>query len=213
MEKIQYKDTLEQFIDFGLQTNKWNKQEGSVIATGEPESGKMTQERVLPVRRVSDYTDLRFFSLGPVYVHCGISFDILKDFAAKTGYDGPKLALKFTHQVLAPLNGDWEYTIEGIHKDAFSDLGRFISTQSAMRKPEKELWNMSYQDIVIPDPLAIEDRTMKDGDSMLPLRVVLPSGNKYSLVAIPGKYPVLLIQRPPLLDHIRQAMAIFQTTP
>ena len=202
-----------EFVGFADKAIKMFDDEGKVTKTGEVEAAATKVDK-LPssVKRLSNYKDMKFFTLGPIYVTAMVPFDVIEDFKTKLGYTGTRLLLSFQHPIVDNISG-WCNLIEGIQVSHFDVLTKFITTQTFLRRDTKELWNCVYQDINILDPFAIDDKPLSSMETAS-IRVFLPCGNKYRLT-IPGYTlvePTIKLRRdPPLISRLKEAKTVFTT--
>jgi hypothetical protein len=167
-------------------------------------------------RRLADYSDLLFFSLGAVYTAAAVPFDIVADYISRCVYDGPRLVLQFNHALLVPIAREWAVVLEGIHKDRLPELTKFMVTQTVLRRSEREYWEIGYQDVDIPDPFAIQQHNLREGEPRPSVRIFLPSGNKYRLGlhrGVANDTPYTLLKLPPLVETMQRAQAVLTVVP
>lgn len=214
----EHKPTRQQVEEFSQGYDKfittattWNSKAGQVINVDET----IAKDREAPTpgkaRRLSDYSDLVFFSMAPVYVYAAVPFDIMADFKERTKYDGPHLILQFNHLLLTPIDRAWATIIEGIHKDTLPELTKFMVTQTMLRRESAEYWEVGYQDVDIPDPFAVQQHNLTVADPRPHLRVFLPSGNRKRVGLHKGatdQTPYSLMLLPPVIDVIKRASAV-----
>jgi hypothetical protein len=200
----------EALTGLGKAADQFNKDKGRVIDEQPVEPIAVQKEKFSQAKRLADFTGFRFYSMGPLYVHVGIPFDIMGGFGQATGFKGPRLLLTFDHDVLTPLDR-WGNRLEGIPAENYVVLQQFMLTQSVTRIDADEYWAFDYKEVLIPDPLGI-DRKEVNIDDPHPHAIVgvfLPSGNKYRLdTAGPAGAGILLAKRLPKASAVHEGTAI-----
>jgi hypothetical protein len=194
-EKAQYTSEWVDWVDFGGKAVKFAEEEHKVIDEGDGVDGAPGGlDKVPDVRRLSDYSDLKFFCLGPLYTHVGIHFDILGEFRKVMKYEGPRVVLKFAKPVLSGLN-EWDHIVEGVHESAYNDLVEFVKTQTTKRDTQKEYWEFRYREMLIPDPCGVDRNDLSPTEPKSIVGLFTPSGNKYNLVPLLGTHPVTFTRK------------------
>ncbi len=196
----------------------WAKK--SVAMTGdvnrsidEMESGgrPLPGDRYSQLKRLAHASGMSFFTLGPVYVAAAIPHNILDEFGTAVHERFQVLTLRLGIQLFVGLPG-WESVLQAIPAELMPELDKFMSTQVARRQSEDEYWRFRSYNMLVPDPLAIESRTLLPGEPDYRLKVFLPSGNRYQLMA-PGQvttFPVAFSRLPPDPGVVLEASGGFQ---
>lgn len=167
-----------------------------------------------PVTRAKllrDYSDLWFYSAGPVYTHCCVPFDIFEQFKELTGYEGPRHVLKFEHHVFNGL-AEWGHILEGIAIDAAEDFTQFLTTQT-VRRNEADYWVIRHQETLIADPLAFERNEFDGNSPTAVINLFTPSGNAYHLLPRTLELqPMGFVQMRPEPEVVKEAQIVATVT-
>ena len=178
------------------------------------------KESLKVAKRLSDIYDFRFFSMGPVYTHCSIPFDIMGEFRAmlranKTPYDGPRIVLNFNTPIF---NGgsQWDSILEGIWVgEPMEQLIKYMTSQRIRQKDTGTYWGITYKEILIADPMAVDRKEydVVDPSKRVIVGVFLPSGNRYSVGLAPiGGYPPVAFNRySPSPDMVKEGGLLLAT--
>ena len=218
---LQLRDWLK-LVDFGTKALQFNSDIGKVLDEQPITRQPGGREDLKGAKRLSDVYDFRFYSMGSVYTHCSIPFDVMGEYRAmmaanKTPYEGPRIVLNFNNPVFEGLN-EWDTILEGIWTgQPMDDLVRFMTSQRIRQQGTSTYWGIKYKEVAIPDPMCID---RKEYDVLDPLkRVVIgvfyPVGNQYSLGIAPiGGYPPVCFNRyspDPLL--VKEGSIMLNPTP
>ena len=191
-------------VDFGDKAVKYTKDTGQVLNVTDLARQPGGKEGVGSYKRLSDLSDFRMFSLGPIYTHCNVPFDIIGEFRAdmeKGGerYDGPRIVLEFKSSVIEGL-GDWSHIVEGIWSGptGYDKLVKYMTSQNIRQKDSRQFWTFKYVELAIPDPMAVDRHEYDpfDPSKRAVVGVFLPSGNTYQVVNAPClDYPPIKLYR------------------
>jgi hypothetical protein len=211
-EKARFTSDWVSWVDFGGKAVDFTQATGKILSegdhTGDSPGGK---DSVPAVRRLSDFSDLKFFSLGPAYRFVGINFDILGEFRKLVGYEGPRVVLNFSKPVMTGLD-DWDYIIEGVHEDAYPALVEFMQTQTVKRDSSKEYWEFRYTELLVHDPCGVDRNDLSDTDHKAILGVFLPSGSPYQVKASLATHPVAFSKKVPEPSVLAAASKLYNDT-
>jgi hypothetical protein len=175
------------FVEFGDKAIRFNEDKNTVIDSMDifKEDGGRT--KVPEVKLLQHLTsEFSFFTLGPVYTTCSVPFDIFGEFRAMmqtndTPYDGPRLVLKFKRPVFQGLR-EWDCMLEAMHcGQDFERFVEFCTTQRIRVKGEQTYWAMQRYDMVIYDPLSIDD-SVRAEDKKIVVTLLLPTGNRFQVL-------------------------------
>jgi len=203
----------QQFIEHATRALDFNAEQNHVIKTDAVGDAPARAHAVRPMPALADYSDLYFFNMGGVYVHCCVPFDIFGEFMRLTGYDGPRVALEFQHEVISGL-GAWSHILEGMSNEVehIQQFRQFMRTQGIIRDPG-ELWAVKRYDVFIADPFAVDNRVYDTQDTSARNKPVidlfLPSGNRFEVQPdITTEFPVRLRKVNPQPKLVRQAQIV-----
>ena len=199
-------------VEFGDQCQR---DKGKVLDSMELARRPGCKQAVGGYKKLSDLSDFRFFSLGPLYVDCGIPFDIIEEFRAtlqKGGdnYDGPRVVLEFKNPLFRGLK-EWCNVLEGVWlgPEGYDKLIRFVTTQTIRQKDTGQFWTFKHFELAIPDPMVIDrsEYNPNDPEKRAVIGLFLPSGNRYRLnPGVVGNYPPLnLIRYSPDPEVVKEA--------
>jgi len=204
MDPDRIRRDVARFLNFAKASIRMNNDIDKVVATDEIVTSPTRADRATTAKRLSDYSGIKFFTIGPVYITASIPFDIVEDYKVRLKYTGPRLLLNFNHSIVDGI-GSWCNLLEGVGAQAFDTLTRFVITQSAIRRATKELWGAVYQDVTIIDPCAVDNNAVTPIGGTATIRVFLPCGNKYRLTVAKAGSSIVLKREPPLLTRIKEA--------
>lgn len=182
------KDWL-RLVEFGDKAVQYQSEIGRVLDSMDIAREPCKRDAIKAAKRLSDVSDVRFFSLGPVYVTCNVPFDIMGEFKTmlirnKTPYDGPRLVLNFNKPVFAGLQA-WDNVLEGLWlgPDGYDRLVKFMTTQRIRQKTTGAYWGVKHVEVAIPDPMLVDNRLYDhlDPSKTVIIGVFLPTGNRYQL--------------------------------
>lgn len=134
-------------------------------------------------RLLGEYTGFRFYSLGPAYVTLAIPFDIVAEFRNTTQVECTRKVVRLQRHILFPQLEEWGTVLEGMPAAEFAVFCQYMETQTAMDKQTGTLWHFRRRDLVIPDPVSVDERRLSGETAAV--SVFLPSGEKYRLDAAP----------------------------
>jgi len=208
-------------VDFGEKAIKYNAEKGQVLDTMDITKKPGEKDKVGSYKRLSELDDFRFFSLGPVYVNCGIPFDVIQQFRdtlIKGGdaYDGPRLVMEFKKPILTMATGlgIWGNILEGIHMGptGYDKLVKFMNSQTIRQKETQTYWTIKHVEVLIPDPMAVDrsEYSPSDPDKKAIIGLFLPSGNRYQVnTHVISEYPpVPLFRGTPDPTVVREGIAM-----
>ena len=220
------KDWL-RLVEFGNKALKFNAEIGKVLDEQPITKQPGGRESLKAAKRLSDVYDFRFYTMGPVYTHCNVPFDIMGEYRAlmeanKTPYEGPRMVLNFNSPLFTGL-GAWDNILEGIWADEpgktggpMSQLVQFMTSQRIRQADSGTYWGVTYKEIVIADPMAVDRKEYDpvDPSKRVVVGVFLPSGNRYSLgLGAVTAYPPVPFQRySPDPDMVREGGIMLNPT-
>lgn len=182
-----------------------------VIADAPAAASPLPKERYTSIKRLSDAIGMTFFSLGPVYFTANVTHDILAEFAQLHRIRPPEMTVRFKIKVFNGL-GAWDHLLQAIPDELMPLLDAHLATQIGRCSGDGSYWRFRPYNMLIPDPVAIEERTLRVGEPDYRLKIYLPTGNKYQLM-VPGRIAALPIT-PFRLDPdpviVREASATLQ---
>jgi hypothetical protein len=200
-----------------LKAGKFSKDENRIIGELDKDKQPGGSDRAPQVKRLSDYTDVWFYSLGPVYVHCGVPMDIIGEFRKVVGYAGPRHVLRFNNPVIDEL-GDWGHVVEGIEgEENIRQLQQFMATQSIVTdklEPEKRrYWKVKVFETLIADPIAVDNLVYNEQEPKPIITVFCPSGSRYELRPdITTSLPLKLVTNKSDPKVVAEARVVFSVT-
>jgi len=205
-KQIMMQDWL-RLVEFGDKCIEFTGEKDHVIDEIDIGGRPAGSTKLSEAKRLSDLSDFRFFSLGPVYMCCSVPFDILGEFRTmledtKKRYEGPRIVLNFKNPVFAGL-GPWNAVLEGVwldekEKAGFDQLVKFMTSQRIRQKETQTYWTVNCVELVIPDPMAVDrnEYDPEDSNKKAIIALFLPSGNRYQVATEPiGKYPPVRLRR------------------
>lgn len=171
----------------------------------------LPKERYTSIKRLSDAIGMTFFSLGPVYFTANVTHDILAEFAQLHRLSPPEMTVRFQIKVFNGL-GAWDHILQAIPDELIPLLDAHLQSQIGRCAEGGTYWRFRPYHILIPDPVAVEERTLKIGEADYRLKVYLPTGNKYQLM-VPGRVatlPVTPFRLEPDPEVVREASTTLQ---
>jgi hypothetical protein len=180
-ETADYRQDWGEFKQFAAKALKYTSDIHHVLTQLDIEGKGELANKLRPGQRLSDYSDIHFFNLGAIYTRCYVPFDIVAEFERLTGYDGPRVAVKFDHEIIAGI-GEWSYILEGIARtqESIDLLRKFLTTQMIIRDPG-ELWVVRHHNVLVADPLAVDRSEYNETEDKPMIDLFLPSGNGFEL--------------------------------
>lgn len=205
-------------VDFGEKAIKYNKDKGQITDTMELTRRPGGKDSVGSYKRLSDLSDFRFFSLGAIYTHCQVPFDIMGAFrdtleAGNDPYTGPRLVLEFKTPIIRDLEA-WSHILEGVWlgPEGYDKLVKFVTTQTIRQKAAGRFWTFKHVELAIPDPMEVDRGTYNpmDPEKQAVIGLFLPSGNSYQVTqGIVGATPPMnLLRCSPDPAVVREAQAM-----
>lgn len=176
-------------VDFDYKTQKFDNEKSKPIAELPIFNVPGGKSKVTTVKRLHHLSEFRFFSLGSAYIHCNIPFDVIGEFRATmetagTPYDGPRVVLKFNNLLFTGMK-EWGSVLEGLNVGpaGFDRFKEFMTTQRVRQKDSSNYWTFKYYEVVIPDPMAVDNKeySTSDPDTSAVVGLFLPSGNRYQV--------------------------------
>lgn len=137
------------------------------------------------VKRLADYPEFGFFTLGPVYIGAQVDFDIVGQMAALMDVDFQRVVLMFNHDIFPGLVSkqadgtvvSWSNVLEGIPMEYLMELEKFMATQHALNRMTGEFWKFERVLESIIDPLVVDNKDLVGASDSTIIRVFLPSSN------------------------------------
>lgn len=196
-------------MEFGQRARAMNQEVGNELEQRDLTGLPASISKVPEPRKLADFSDLAFFTTGPVYQHCRVPFDIFGEYRGYTDqegneYDGPYCVFRFNNPILTGATGDpvaseWSYTVEAMAAgEPFERFCRFMRSQTIRRQATREYWEVRQESLVIPDPVTIQNRVHdpRDLDHFTAITVFLPTGLSHHVSASPvlQHYSIMLRQ-------------------
>jgi len=213
------KPTLD-WTDYNAKTFKadqFRKEENHIIGELDAERRPGGADTTTTVKRLQDYSDVWFYSMGAVYTHCRVPMDIIGEFRKVVGYAGPRYVLRFKHEVVKAL-GDWGHVVEGVVGEKnMKLLQQFMATQSIVLDKldpvKRSYWKIKVFETLIADPIAVDNLEYVEAEPKPVITVFCPSGTRYALRPdITTKLPLSLLTDKADPKVVAEAQVVFSVT-
>ena len=178
------------------------KQANTVYRTEELECIGSGAKELSGLKRMSDASDLSFYSLAPVYVGVGGDLDILDGYAQMCS---PELqaVVYVSDPVFAGLDAHgssaWNHRIDAVDTTHFTELTKYLSTEALYR--DKRVIRIGYTDLRFPDPIARSSGAASV--EMCDLRVFFPFSRKGAIRVHAIENGLLKCELSPISAHTR----------
>jgi hypothetical protein len=193
---------------------KWRGVQHQILDESSVENIPGSSDRAARAQSLAEYDDLHFLSMGAVYTHCCVPFDIFEQFRKLMGYDGPRVVMRFDHEIVEGLDA-WSHILEGMDRDKINLMRQFLTTQAIRKQTDDnqtDYWVIKHAEVLVADPIAVSRHEYTEGKTAV-IDVYVPSGSRYRLVPdVTTLLPLRLQRERPTPDVLKEFGAVSSVT-